>query len=780
MRQDPKKVKLNPNVVERAVHPSLPELLRPNFFAGQLLTSEDLTALSDWVAQRLSLTRRGDGWGILCGLNVVAAPQNPADPNSLTTVLIDPGHAIDPTGRDIVVRQKQSIDLAEFCRERGCEESTTDDCRDTTQQPDAPFRLGGLSLPVNTMRSVDLWLHYAKKDREPRAVFPRPRREGRQTCEASRHEESFEFYATVSTLDQERANSAERTTTSESRDSRLDLLREFAYEFPKLWTWMLPPTNSQPLPELETWQDVERWLTAKLQSNTTFPFLQQLLGKRGVKALPWKVAEVLLWLIQGMGKHTTPCGGCPDTKSGVPLARVWLFTTSTECRVLVVDVGGGQRRPFAPPFVANGGIVDLTTLYGRLWPSVRATLGFLGYPVSGEAVRLPASPQGLARVFRPEHSRTSSHPTNGLVALVSKFPNWQDQVLGFYSNGGGSSDGDPHFELQDVVALPPTTADPAPNRERLSELPPDTFLDSRTIPLGGKLRLALKLLVPPNGFENWQVYLYESLSRKFWPFATTAASTNTDKLFLITPVIDAVYRERDSEFTLIAAKREDRHYCVASSLTKPWPVQPVGLETNLDFDPEPHRNHAYAPGEKLPTRLRMTNSSPYRITGKYRIKVGNTVLLEPTIFHLEAGLSQDNPEIVNLGLEVPQDVEGTSWTATIEFLDFTNDFEAKVASFGSVDIAISILRIKVELVRGNPSVLRLKDINEAGVQLVRYEYTDESNVTQPVTVGTLLTAGTAQEFVMPTQPAPIPGIQVVFNRAGITLVKTVLEVPSPE
>src|SRR5262245_23322315 len=50
----------------------LPELLRPRFFPGQLLTDRDLSDLVSWVESRLRLERLREGWGVVCGLAVTA------------------------------------------------------------------------------------------------------------------------------------------------------------------------------------------------------------------------------------------------------------------------------------------------------------------------------------------------------------------------------------------------------------------------------------------------------------------------------------------------------------------------------------------------------------------------------------------------------------------------------------------------------------------------------------------------------------------------------------
>src|SRR5260370_8305635 len=72
-------------------------LCRPRFFAGQLLTDEDLKRLDHYITAKNKLHNRYlIGWGVACGLEVVC---NPCD----GTVTVRPGYALSPGGEDIVV-----------------------------------------------------------------------------------------------------------------------------------------------------------------------------------------------------------------------------------------------------------------------------------------------------------------------------------------------------------------------------------------------------------------------------------------------------------------------------------------------------------------------------------------------------------------------------------------------------------------------------------------------------------------------------------------------------
>ena len=84
---------------------------RVNYFEGQLLTQSDFT---DEQEYHLGKHRRHNlflhGWGVVCGLLVVPHPDKP------TSVMVEPGLALDPWGREIVVTEPQEGEVGE----RGC------------------------------------------------------------------------------------------------------------------------------------------------------------------------------------------------------------------------------------------------------------------------------------------------------------------------------------------------------------------------------------------------------------------------------------------------------------------------------------------------------------------------------------------------------------------------------------------------------------------------------------------------------------------------------------
>ena len=112
-------------------------LCRPRFFAGQLLTEEDLNRLDHYIVEKNKLHNRYlHGWGVVCGLEVFCHPCE-------GQVTVTSGYALSPCGDDIVLCANDSVnvcDLIQRCRERerlDCEPprpAATAECQDVQEQ----------------------------------------------------------------------------------------------------------------------------------------------------------------------------------------------------------------------------------------------------------------------------------------------------------------------------------------------------------------------------------------------------------------------------------------------------------------------------------------------------------------------------------------------------------------------------------------------------------------------------------------------------------------------
>jgi hypothetical protein len=84
-------------------------LCRPRFFAGQLLSEEDLNRLNHYIVAKNQLHNRHlFGTGVACGLEVVCSS---CDPAGTGDVVVKSGYALSPCGNDIVVCSDTTVNV---------------------------------------------------------------------------------------------------------------------------------------------------------------------------------------------------------------------------------------------------------------------------------------------------------------------------------------------------------------------------------------------------------------------------------------------------------------------------------------------------------------------------------------------------------------------------------------------------------------------------------------------------------------------------------------------
>jgi hypothetical protein len=107
-------------------------LCRPRFFAGQLLTEQDLNRLENYIIAKNRLHNRYlVGHGVVWGLEVTCSP-------CANTIGVSSGYAIDPCGNDIIVCSPDTVDICKLIK--ACTPSTAVNCapyKDNTACTDA-------------------------------------------------------------------------------------------------------------------------------------------------------------------------------------------------------------------------------------------------------------------------------------------------------------------------------------------------------------------------------------------------------------------------------------------------------------------------------------------------------------------------------------------------------------------------------------------------------------------------------------------------------------------
>ncbi len=131
--------------------------LRPRFFAGQLLTEDDLEALVTYTAAKSRLHNRYlVGAGVVGGLEVSCHPTKPG------WVRVAAGYALDCCGEDIVVPCAVEVDVNELIAAMPRKASCDEPC-----PPDDTKRLGG-----RPCRTYTLVVSYAEEPAEILTAYP--------------------------------------------------------------------------------------------------------------------------------------------------------------------------------------------------------------------------------------------------------------------------------------------------------------------------------------------------------------------------------------------------------------------------------------------------------------------------------------------------------------------------------------------------------------------------------------------------------------------------------
>jgi hypothetical protein len=180
-----------------------PLLVRPRFFAGQLLTEDDLEALTNYVVSKQRLhTRHLHGDGVVCGLEVVC------DPCERDTVTVQPGYALDCCGNDIVVPCATDLDIVAMIRQLELDSSGGKDCGDPCPDPRKPAKAAEPERPqagimqlkpgaeVATRRTARycLYVRYCEQGSEPVRPYVLDEPCGDSSaCEHTRVREGYRF-----------------------------------------------------------------------------------------------------------------------------------------------------------------------------------------------------------------------------------------------------------------------------------------------------------------------------------------------------------------------------------------------------------------------------------------------------------------------------------------------------------------------------------------------------------------------------------------------------------
>jgi hypothetical protein len=159
--------------------------VRPLFFAGQLLTEDDLQLLQDYVVAKNRLHNRYlFGAGVVCGFEVLC------DPCSTGLIRVRPGYALDCCGNDLFLNCPTTLDVNAMIRDLLREVRGGIDCGDPcTKEAQAQAKSAG-KVPL---REYCLTVQYCEQKTDPVSPYATDAPCSPQACQASRVREGLTF-----------------------------------------------------------------------------------------------------------------------------------------------------------------------------------------------------------------------------------------------------------------------------------------------------------------------------------------------------------------------------------------------------------------------------------------------------------------------------------------------------------------------------------------------------------------------------------------------------------
>lgn len=169
--------------------------VRPNFFAGQLLTEDDLQKLGEYVVAKNRLHNRFlFGEGVVCGLEVTCDPCGKG-------VTVHPGYALDCCGNDLTLACKTTLDINTMVRE--LRRSAGTDCGDPCAEAKPvkpkddpsmiPVKGQDAVVEESVTRHYCLYLRYCEDRTDPVAPYSTGEPCGASACETTRIREGVSF-----------------------------------------------------------------------------------------------------------------------------------------------------------------------------------------------------------------------------------------------------------------------------------------------------------------------------------------------------------------------------------------------------------------------------------------------------------------------------------------------------------------------------------------------------------------------------------------------------------
>ena len=387
-------------------------VIRPNFFPGQSLSDQDLTALMTWAEQRWRLDAACDDWGIACGLHVSIYTDPSANSDAPSQVLISPGYGFNAARQLCVVSDSDcGCEQPKYCRCRNKKGKTyslpkanCSGCQnDKTKVLVGPLKQKEQEVKVSELAIFDLSLApYACEEAHTLGLTL----DGQRNCKPSRLKASAEVRIVPVSY------------TESCKDEVINDPTSPAIEFLKRY---LPGESKVKVPERpETAffsSDIQKfctWLAEDVKRRPEIVCVPQALDSQSNSGLTEaKLTKILFWLVFGL-RRARCCEASEASDLTIPLCRVWAKCVGTRYEILWID----ESSPFRRSINCGPRKFNPTDWIGESFKATEQAASLAGVILKSTELDVPKKREDLKQLLIDELNLIAKpHPTMTAICI---------------------------------------------------------------------------------------------------------------------------------------------------------------------------------------------------------------------------------------------------------------------------------------------------------------------------------------------------------------------------
>ncbi len=652
---------------------SFPDLIRPWFYPGQVLSDRDLNCLVDWIQKRAALSRLRGGWGIVCGLE-------PSVGRDASTITVSPGYAVDPWGNDLVLPELDSLPLPKVTK------GEVQECMKLSKGEKSTDTVSFGPFTFLKEETAVFLLQASLKIDEKLKVEADSKAPSASQHKFSRMRDSVEFH-----LKPVKRPSPFVPPERIPDAAAVDFLHKFRDKFPMLFTINYSILENQTAIKLESppADDLQKWLSEHLQA---FPNIRRLLPGLKIDEMvsgmttPWGAAREMFWMVNALRR---PEQTCPIVSGRyVPLAKVWAVRTGRTFEVKYFETASPVRRMYAMDALPDA--LDVRAAIGK-------RVEDLPIQVTHQTFEIPASAADLLAILEKEAEIGSKWSTSEKYCAMLNGQGEDASIVAFKKGPVKTLFDKPSSSVDVEVYFPSGNAETGPICTSASDLNGELKLTA--IPWGTLISVAVRFEKHKPVTTDMDYFLYEELSgtiRKVeslaslasdWPIVTQVKIPQK-KVFAKPPAFVVIAKGKDGTSTTLEGRlpipvgRETPSTIEIAFIQEQFKMDGVDLknQTILKFA----NVGAY---RKVSGVLKCKNPLGFEIQGTLKITPDASIPVQPLLTISETGLEHKfevELDAEKLTLRAALDSTPEFWypigTSTVftEFLDREVPLEAEV------------------------------------------------------------------------------------------------------